>query len=258
MQLIIPEKSVRIRTILLLDTLRLINRTVVLITPDTLAAGLDARPVEILGGIVVDVLDQRIRIEDGEMRAGIALRDEHLKRGPVLEDLVDGRSRLVHDLGDQRVVRPFLRPVLVVADAVQRVVGVQRGQMQGDGVHQDEVAAPRRVQRVEHRIHAPRVVGQHLPRNLRVRQERPDPQVVGPNPQRVDRRGRRQAAGWVQWCRGRAVDLCCGDVGQERRDLVLQNRREIGVDEFEVSGEGANKKIRRGTWGVGGSVLTLE
>lgn len=257
MQLIIPEKSVRVRTILLLDTLRLINRTMILIAPNTLAAGLDARPVEIPGGIVVDVLDQRIRIKDGEMRAGIAPRDEHLKRGPVLEDLVDGRSRLVHDLGNQRVVRPFLRPVLVVADAVQRVVGVQWRQMQGDGVHQDEVAAPRRVQRVEHRIHAPRVVGQHLPRNLRVRQERPDPQVVRPDPQRVDRRGRRQAARRVQWCRGRAVDLCCGDVGQECRDLVLQNRREVGVDEFEISVEGANRRlgVERG---IGGFILTLE
>lgn len=124
MQLIIPQVPVRIRAVLQLDAGRPIHHAVVLVPPNALATLLDIRPIEIYLRIIVDIPYKRIRIEHREFRAGIAVRHQQLKRGLVLEDFIDGRRRLVHRLRDLRVVRPFLRPVLVVADAVQGVVCV--------------------------------------------------------------------------------------------------------------------------------------
>lgn len=178
MQLVIPEKSIWIRAILQLNARRrrrrLIDGTVVLIAPDTLAAGLDARAVEILFRVVVDIREQGVGVEEGQMGARVAVGDEQFKGGLELQDGVDGRRGLAHGLGDLRVVGPLVRPVLVVADAVQRVVGVQRRQLQGNRVHQHEMPASCTVQRVQDVVDACRVVGQHFPGNLRVGQERPD------------------------------------------------------------------------------------
>lgn len=239
MQFIIPEIRIGIRAVLQLDARRrrrLIDGTVVLVPPYTLAAGLDARAVEVLLRVVVDIREQRVGVEEGDAGARVAAGDEHFKGGLELENGVDGGRGLVHGLGDLRMVGPLVRPVLVVADAVQRVVGVQRRQLQGRRVHQHESPRARlSVQRVQRRVDAARVVGQHFPGDLRVRQERPDAQVVGADPERVDGRVGGQAACWVEGCGWRAVDSGRGHVGQEGRDLVFEHRRERRGDWFEPS-----------------------
>ena len=186
MQFIIPKKRIWILAALGLDAGGAIHGTVVLKAPDTLAALLDARAVEVFPGVVVDVGHEGVSVEHGEARARVPVRDEQLEGRLVLENLVHGRGRLVHGRGDRGVVRPLVRPVLVVADAVQRVVRVEWRQVQGHGVHQHEDAAAGRVERVEHGEDARRVVCEHPAWDLRVGQERPDPQVVRPNPEGVD------------------------------------------------------------------------
>lgn len=193
MQFVVPQKPIRIRAVRLLHTDRLIDITMVIVPPHTLASSHDARPVEVRRRIVVNVRDETVRVENRKVRARVSFRDQHFKGRLVPEHAVHRRRVLVHRLGDLRVVGRLVGPVLVCPDAVQGVVGVQGRQVQGRRVHQDEHAAPRGVEFVKDVVHARSVVRQHFAPHMAVGHERPDAEVVGADPQRIDGRGSGQA-----------------------------------------------------------------
>lgn len=234
MQLVKPQVSVGIGSVGLLGADRLVDVAMVLVAPDGLAALFHARAVEELAGGIVDVRDERVRVEDGKVRGRVAFGDQRLKGRLVLEHVVDGRGELVHRLGDRSVVGRLVGPVLVGADAVQRRVGVQRRQVQGRRVHQHERPRPARVQHVEHVVHARRVVRQRLAADLRVRQERVHAQVIRADPQRVRRVVGRELGREELSCR-RRVDARCRQVRHEGRHFIFQHRWERGVNCREPS-----------------------
>lgn len=204
------------------------------VAPYTFRTGLDVRPVQVRRGIVVHVRDETIHVEDGKVGIGVAVGDQELEWSLVFEHVVHRGRVLVHRLGDLCVIRCFVGPVLVRSYAVEGVVGVQRREMQGRRVHEDEHASTGRVELVEHLVHARRVVGQHLTADLAVGQERPDAEVVGADPQCVHGGWGGQARGEV-WFGGSGVDALCLHVGLECWNLVLENRWEGSVDCREPS-----------------------
>lgn len=104
---------------------------------------------------------------------------------------------------------------MVRADAAVFRGGIQRGQLQGHDVHEDEVARAGVVEAVEHGVDARDVVDDSSAALLRVGQQRVVAEVVRPNPHRVDcLAGRdieeRLVGSW---------DAVCS-VGEEGRQLV--------------------------------------
>ena len=186
MQLIIPEIPIRISSITLLHARLLIHRAVVLISPDTLPPTPHARPVEIFRRIYVDIRDEGVGVKHGKVSHWVAIGHFDFIGCLVFEDIVDARGELAHRVCDFRVVGRFVGPVLVCADAVVGVVRVKRGQVQGNGVHEHEVAGALKVEFVKDGVDAVGVVGEDFSGEFAVGEEGGDAEVVGADPEGVD------------------------------------------------------------------------
>lgn len=118
MQLIEPQERVGVGPIIPLDTGRLVDITMILVPPHALTARRHARAVQVLGRSIIDIRNQAVGVEQREAGTRIPVRHQLLERRLVPEHGVDRGGVFVHCLGDLGQVLRFLRPVLIVADAV--------------------------------------------------------------------------------------------------------------------------------------------
>lgn len=149
-------------------------------------AGSVSRRVQVSRGVVVDIRDQIMHVENAKLGAGPPFREVLLQRHAVLEHQIDKSHVLEHlllVLG--RVVGLLVGPARDVAGAAVLERRIQRSVVERPFGEEHELAPARAVDVVERRPHALDEVVKRLVLGLRVRQERVDAQVVGADPERV-------------------------------------------------------------------------
>lgn len=162
-------------------------------------------------------------------------------RPPLLDQQLERHAVVVHGvhvgrvLADlllvlERVVRRLVRPDAVVARAPVLDGLVRRRQLQRRLREERELPPARGVDAVERRPHAVDVVRDGLPGPLLVEQEPALPEVVGADPERVDR-----VLGRAVREQGRlGVGARVREVGFEGRHFVVDDRGECPVDQIKV------------------------